>query len=159
MPDWLSHIIIGLIVAEILSINKKGLVVLGSLLPDFIVKINLLTAFFHVNDNLLFVTRLYHSPIMGLVIPAIIVPLFKFNWKKTYIYIMLGFMSHLFADSFTKHYYDGILLYPFSTSFFSFNVFWPEQYWIMLIISLIIYAFIKFIKHHFNGLFFSKRKN
>ena len=41
MPDWLSHIIIGLIFAELFNINKKGLVVLGSLLPDFIVKINL----------------------------------------------------------------------------------------------------------------------
>ena len=146
MPDWLSHIIIGLLVAEVFNIDKKGLVVLGSLLPDFVVKINLLPAFFHVNDNLLFVTRLYHSPVMGLIIPAIIAPLFKYDWRRTYIYIMLGFMLHLFADSFTRHYYDGILLYPISNGFFSFNVLWPEQYWIILIVSLVAYALVKLIK-------------
>ena len=146
MPDWISHIIIGLLVAEVFNIDKKGLVVLGSLLPDFVVKINLLPAFFHVNDNLLFVTRLYHSPVMGLIIPAIIAPLFKYDWRRTYIYIMLGFMLHLFADSFTRHYYDGILLYPISNGFFSFNVLWPEQYWIILIVSLVAYALVKLIK-------------
>lgn len=147
MPDWLSHILIGLIAAEILNIDKKSLVVLGSLIPDFIVKINLLPAFFHVNDNLLFVTRLYHSPVMGLIIPALIVPLFKYNWKKTYLFVTLGFMLHLFADSFTKHFNDGILLYPFSTGFFSFNVFWPEQYWIATLISLAAYILIKLVKY------------
>jgi len=146
MPDWLSHIIIGLLVAEVFNIDKKGLVVLGSLLPDFVVKINLLPVFLHINDNLLFVTRLYHSPVMGLIIPAIIAPLFKYDWRRTYIYIMLGFMLHLFADSFTRHYYDGILLYPISNGFFSFNVLWPEQYWIILIVSLVAYALVKLIK-------------
>ena len=151
MPDWLSHIIIGLLVAEIFNIDRKGLVVLGSLLPDFVVKINLLSAFFHVNDKLLFATRLYHSPVMGLIIPALVVPLFKYDWRKTYIFIVLGFMLHLFADSFTKHYSDGILLYPLSHGFFSFNVFWPEQYWMVTLSSLIAYALVKFIKYKFSS--------
>ena len=152
MPDWISHILIGLIVAEVFNIDKKGLVVLGSLMPDFIVKINLLPAFFHVNDNLLFVSRLYHSPIMGLIMPALIAPLFKYDWKKTYLFVMFGFMLHLFADSFTKYYNNGILLYPFSKDFFSFNIFWPEQYWIVTLISLIAYIFIKLAKRRFiNG--------
>lgn len=151
MPDWLSHILIGLTVAELFNIDKKGLVVLGSLLPDFIVKVNLLSAFFHVSDNLLFVARLYHSPVMGLIIPALIVPLFKYDWKKAYIFIALGFMLHLFADSFTRQYYNGLLLYPLSTGFFSFHVFWPEQYWIIMVSSLAAYALVKFIKYQFSS--------
>ena len=147
MPDWLSHILIGLIFAELFNIDKKGLVLLGSLLPDFLVKINLLPLFFHVNENLIFVTRLYHSPVMGLIIPAVIAPLFRYHWKKTYLFVMLGFMLHLFADSFTKHYSDGILLYPFSHGFFSFNVFWPEQYWIIMVGSLVAYIAIKIVKN------------
>ena len=147
MPDWLSHILIGLIFAELFNIDKKGLVLLGSLLPDFLVKINLLPLFFHVNENLIFVTRLYHSPVMGLIMPAIIAPLFRYGWKKTYLFVMLGFMLHLFADSFTKHYSDGILLYPFSHGFFSFNVFWPEQYWIIMVGSLVAYIAIKIVKN------------
>ena len=147
MPDWISHILIGLIVAELFGIKKKGLVVLGSLLPDFVVKINLLSAFFHINDNILFVTRLYHSPLMGIIIPALVTPLFKYDLKKTYLYITLGFMLHLFADSFTRHYNDGILLYPFSYGFFSFIIFWPEQYWIILVFCLVIYFVIKIKKN------------
>lgn len=147
MPDWLSHILVGLIFAEVFNIRKKGLVVLGSLLPDFVVKIHLLGAFSHVNDNVVFVTQLYHSPIMGLIIPGLIVPVFKYDWKKTYALITSGFMLHLIADSFTKLYHDGILLYPFSYGHFSFNVLWPEQFWIAIIISLIVYAAIKIVKH------------
>ena len=147
MPDWLSHIIIGLIFAELFNINKKGLVVLGSLLPDFIVKINLLPAFFHVNGSLIFIAWLYHSPVMGIIIPGLIAPLFKYNWRKTYLFIALGFMLHLVADSFTKHYNDGILLSPFSNGFFSFDVFWPEQYWVITIASLAVYSIIKLVKY------------
>ena len=150
MPDWISHILIGLIVCGIFKIRKKGLVVLGSLLPDFIVKINLLSAFFHVNDSLLFVTRLYHSPIMGFIIPALIAPLFKYDFKKTYFYIFLGFMLHLFADSFTRHYNDGVLLYPLSRSFFSFNLFWPEQYWLVLFGTIFAYAILYLSFHRRN---------
>lgn len=151
MPDWISHILIGLAAAELFSIDKKGLVVLGSLLPDFVVKINLLSAFVHVNDSLLFTARLYHSPVIGIIIPALIAPLFRYDLKKTYFFIMLGFMLHLFADSFTRQYYNGILLYPFSKGFFSFNVFWPEQYWIIMICSLAAYALMKFIKFQFSS--------
>ena len=143
MPDWISHILIGLIIAEVFKIKKKSLIVLGSLLPDFIVKINLLSAFFHVNDNLLFVTRLYHSPIMAFIIPALVTPLFKFDYKKTYLYIAAGFAAHLLADSITRHFNDGMLLYPFSHSFFSFNILWPEQYWIALAILAAVYAAIR----------------
>ncbi|MBI2541521.1 metal-dependent hydrolase [Candidatus Woesearchaeota archaeon] len=151
MPDWISHILMGLAAAEIFSIDKKGLVVLGSLLPDFVVKINLLSAFFHMSDGLLFIARLYHSPVMGLIIPALIAPIFKYDWKKTYITIALGFMLHLFADSFTRQYYNGILLYPLSTGFFSFNIFWPEQYWIMLILSAGFYASVKLTRYMFSS--------
>lgn len=147
MPDWISHVLIGLAFAEIFHIRKKSLVVLGSLLPDFIVKINLLTKFFYINGDLLFVTRLYHSPLMGLLIPALIAPVFKYNFRKTWLYMMSGFMLHILADSFTKHFSDGILLYPLSNSYISFNIFWPEQYWIMLIGSASIYALALVIKH------------
>lgn len=147
MPDWLSHILIGLIVAELLNIEKKSLIVLGSLLPDFIVKVYLLSFFLSVNDTLLFVSNLYHSPIMGLIIPGLLVPFFRYDWKKTYICIMLGFMLHLLADSFTGGYGSGILLYPFYNGFYSFNIFWANQYWIILIGSIIAYLTIRFIKN------------
>jgi len=147
MPDWLSHILIGLVFAELLNIDKKSLVVLGSLLPDFIAKIYLFSLFFPVNDILLFVTTLYHSPIMGLIIPGLVAPLFRYNRKKTYIYVMLGFMLHIIADSFTTGFNGGVMLYPFSHSFFSFNVFWANEFWIILVGSIIAYAIVKFAKH------------
>lgn len=147
MPDWISHILIGLVFAEIFRIKKKGLVVLGSLMPDFVAKVYLLSFFFHVNSNLLFVATLYHSPVMGLIIPGLAVPFFKYNWKKTYLCLASGFMLHLFADSFTKYYNNGILLYPFSTGFFSFNFLWVEQYWIVTLSSIVVYALVRVYKH------------
>lgn len=147
MPDWLSHILIGLVVAELLNIDKKSLVVLGSLLPDFITKIYLFSFFFPMNDSLLFVTRLYHAPIMGLIIPALIVPLFKYDWKKTYVFIVLGFMLHVLADGLTgKRDNVGLLLYPFSHRYFSLNMFWSDQYWIIMISCAVIYVSIKLVK-------------
>lgn len=74
MPDWLSHILIGLIAAEVFNIDKKGLVTLGSLLPDFAVKVYLLSFFFPVNGNILFVSSLYHSQSWGL--------LFRGFWRR-----------------------------------------------------------------------------
>lgn len=148
MPDWLSHIIIGLIAAELFNIDKKGLVVLGSLLPDFIAKIYMLSFFYHLSDSLLFISTLYHSPIMGILLPALIAPLFKYDWKKTYLCIILGFMLHIMADSFTFSYgKGGILLYPMAHGYFSFNVFWPEQYWLVLIASAIAYALVRLAKN------------
>jgi len=117
------------------------------LLPDFITKIYLFSFFFPMNDSLLFVTRLYHTPIMGLIIPALIVPLFKYDWKKTYVFIVLGFMLHVLADGLTgKRDNVGLLLYPFSHSYFSLNMFWSDQYWIILISCAVIYVSIKLVK-------------
>lgn len=146
MPDWISHILIGLIIAELFNVEKKSLVLLGSLLPDLVVKVYLLSFFVPVNDTLIFVTSLYHSPIMGFVIPGLITPLFKYDWKKTYLYLVVGFMFHLLADGLTGGYNSGILIYPFSHGFFSFNIFLANQYWIILILSLAIYIVIKLVK-------------
>ena len=146
MPDWVSHLLIGLIFAELFNIRMKSLVLLGSLLPDFLVKVYLLNYFFYVGPNIIFVTQLYHSPIMGLIIPALMIPLFKYDWKKTYLCIMAGFMLHLLADSFTKQFYDGILLYPFSNSFFSFNMVWADHYWAFMVPLIVVYAGIRIYK-------------
>ena len=149
MPDLLSHVLIGLIIAELFNM-KKSLLVLGSILPDILSKIYLLTFFFHINSDLLFVTIFFHSLVMGLIIPGLITPFFKYDWKKTYLSVMLGFMAHLFADSFSRHYHNGIILYPFAepTKFFSFNLLWVEQYWIILVMSIIMYASIKLFKYY-----------
>jgi hypothetical protein len=153
MPDWISHILIGLIFAELFNIKKKGLVVLGSLLPDFLAKIYLLSFFAPINDNLLFVTHLYHSPLMAFIIPGLLTPLFRYNWKETYFLTASGFLLHIMADGLGKYFTDsteGILLYPFSYKFFSLNLLWPEQYWIVLIASLAVYLLIRFVKNYFH---------
>ena len=153
MPDWLSHILIGLIFAEVFNIKKKSLVVLGSLLPDFISKAYLLGFFTHLNDSITFISALYHSPVMGFIIPAFIIPFFKYKPEKTYFFVFSGFMLHLLADSFTKNFATGTLLYPFSYGYFSFNLFWPEQYWIILLISIITYALVRYFKYNFKRLY------
>ena len=46
MPDLMSHLLIGLILAELLNTKKKSLVVLGALMPDLISKIHLVYFYF-----------------------------------------------------------------------------------------------------------------
>ena len=42
MPDLMSHLLIGLIIAELFNVKKKSLVLLGTLVPDLLPKINMI---------------------------------------------------------------------------------------------------------------------
>jgi len=48
MPDWISHILIALIIVELFNLKLKSLVLLGSILPDFFFKISTLGLFFNI---------------------------------------------------------------------------------------------------------------
>ncbi|MDP6547557.1 MAG: metal-dependent hydrolase [Candidatus Woesearchaeota archaeon] len=147
MPDWLSHILIGLILSEALGIKKKSLVVLGSLLPDFIVKFYLFSYFIHIPPYILNFTSTFHTIFMGFIITAFIAPLFVYDIKKTYLYLNLGYATHIIFDSMTRHFIGGeMLLFPFTDKMFSFGVFWANEYYYVLIPAIIIYLGIMLFK-------------
>lgn len=146
MPDWLSHILIGLVICEISRIRKKSLVLLGALLPDLINKISFLGLFFPINFPI-YSVEVFHTPIVCFLLAIIMAPLFKFNQKKVLLFVSIGLFSHFFFDIFTKHFLGGIiLLFPFSWQRFRIDLFWFEQYYFILIPVLALYTFILIFK-------------
>jgi|TARA_B100001971_G_C18243828_1_gene572766 general stress protein CsbA len=141
MPDWISHILIALIISKIFNIKEKSLLVLGSLLPDFILKLQLLSLFFPKLFEIRYALIPFHAPFGLFLLTIIITPLFKHNYKKTFSLISMGWILHLIADSITKHIFMGetFFLLPFSFKSLEAGIIWPEQYLFVLVPLVVIY--------------------
>ncbi len=154
MPDWIAHIIIGLIVAELFNIKKKSLVVLGSVLPDILVKLELLSIFFPIDKYAItWIFNPLHTPLGIVLFSLLLLPLFDFDKPKAYFLLFIGWSSHLIADLVNKHILLGqnLLLFPFSWENFELGLVWPDQYYIILLPLTIIYSAIlihKYYKNH-----------
>ena len=146
MPDWMSHLIIGLILADLFNIRKKSLVILGALTPDLLAKSYLI--YLHLGMHSPFSLTLLHAPFMIFLLSILIAPLFKYDKLKTILFFNIGAMSHFLADLTMKHFtVQGTrLFYPFTSKNFTLNLIWPEQSIYILIVSLFIYFIIKFVK-------------
>lgn len=152
MPDWLTHVVIGLILIDIFKVRKKSLVLLGVLLPDFLPKLILLRLFFPVQDYLNYkVLTAFHVPFVFFFFTLLIAPLFKYNYKKVVFWLNLGAISHFLADSLLRHFSDaGIkLFYPLLLNKFTLGLVWPNESYFILIPALIVYLGIILIKKKF----------
>ncbi len=126
MPDWISHVLIALIIAELFNIKKKSLLVLGSLLPDFITKVYLLNYFVHlplVFDTVPFLLHFY--------LPAVMV-----GMLTAFILIPLGTILHLTVDFTTRHFFNDEW----------YKIFWEDEYWKVLVLVVIVYLLIVMLK-------------
>tara|TARA_Y100000310_G_scaffold196876_1_gene196965 strand:- start:5755 stop:6225 length:471 start_codon:yes stop_codon:yes gene_type:complete len=148
MPDWLSHLLIALIIAEVFGIKKKSLVVFGALAPDILPKIQLLFFYFELPPVVSFIN--FHTPFMMLLSGIIIAPLFRYDKFKTFLFFSIGAASHFLSDLTMKHFtiMGTRLLYPISTANYTLNWIWPEQSIYILIASLIIYLSIRIVKRN-----------
>lgn len=145
MPDWMSHLLIGLIVAELFNVRKKSLVLLGALLPDLISKFFLLFFYFGILANLSLES--FHTPLMCFLLVIITAPLFKYDRAKTVFLINVGLATHFLSDLTMRHFTSGMrLFFPFSMSVYRIDLIWPEQSIYFLIFSLIVYILIKLVK-------------
>lgn len=145
MPDAMTHLILGLILAELFGIRKKSLVLIGTLLPD-LSKIFLI--FFYLGMPLPIFFGSFETPLMSFLVSILISPLFIYDKLKTIVSINIGVISHYLADLTLKHFGDiGIMLFfPFTMKNYHLNWVWPEQSIYVLIASLIVYLIIKFVK-------------
>lgn len=153
MPDWITHILIGLIIAEIFNIKKKSLIVVGSILPDILVKLELLSVLFPVDKYA--ITWLFnplHTPLGIVLFSLLLVPLFNFDRYKTYFLLFIGWASHLLSDLINKHVLLGqnLLLFPFSWKNFEIGLIWPDEYYILLVPLAILYSAIVIHKYYKN---------
>jgi len=124
----MSHLIIGLILAEVFNIKKKSLVVLGTLLPDILSKMHLLYFYLSIPPLVSFVS--FHTPFMIFIISIIIAPFFMHDKYKTILFINLGAASHFLTDLTMKHFTTIVgtrLFYPLTTKNFTLNLLWPEN--------------------------------
>src|SRR3989344_5938182 len=120
MPDWISHILIALIIVELFNLKLKSLVLLGSILPDFFFKISTLGLFFYI---------------------------------PTILLITIGWVTHFASDILFKTFLintQAMLLFPFSWRSFNLNLLWGEKYYIILIITLIVYILVRLLKNYSN---------
>lgn len=151
MPDWVSHILIGLIICEVYDINKKSLVLLGTLLPDFIGRIYLVGLILSlppgIQDYIIWFGMPGHTLIGMFLLALAATPLFNYDFKKTLQLISIGLTSHILADLTTKHFMGGItIFFPFTAKNYTLNVLWQEQFYIVLISSALVLLLIKGVK-------------
>jgi len=148
MPDLMSHLLIGLILAEVFNIKKKSLVVLGALAPDILSKIPVLYFYLGTSPPFSFIS--FHTPIMWLLLSILIAPLFKYDKLKTILFINIGTMSHFLSDLTIKHFaiIGTRLFFPFSSKNYTLNLIWPEQSVYILIASLVVYFVIRYVKRN-----------
>lgn len=148
MPDLMSHLIIGLILAELFNIKKKSLVVLGAIMPDLLSKSHLIYIHLGISPSLSFVS--FHTPFMMFLVSIFIASLFRYNKLKTILFFNIGSMSHFLSDLTMKHFttVGTRLFFPLSNQNYTLNWIWPEQSIYILIVSLIVYLIIRFVKKY-----------
>lgn len=147
MPDLMSHLLIGLILAELFNIKKKSIVVMGALLPDLLSKIHLIYYYFGISPFIFFSS--FHTPLMMFLLSLLLAPLFIYSSSKFLISFNIGSMSHMISDLTMKHFTvsGSRLLFPFSMKNFTLNLIWPEQSIYVLIVLLMIYVGIFTVKN------------
>ena len=154
MPDLMSHLLIGLILAELFNIKKKSIVVLGALTPDLLAKIHLIYFYLGINPSILFTS--FHTPLMLFLVSLLLAPLFMYDSLKFIISFNIGSMSEILSDLTMKHFTvsGSRLFFPFSMKNFTLNLIWPEQSFYILAVCILIYLAIKFLKKYYKLKFF-----
>lgn len=150
MPDLMSHLIIGLILAELFNIRKKSLVVLGAVMPDIFSKIDLIYFFLGKFPVISFAS--FHTPLMCFLLSILIASLFRYSKIKAVLLLSLGSMSHFLADLTMRHFneFGTRFLFPFSMKNYTLNLIWPEQSIYILVLSLFVYLLIISVKQKIN---------
>ena len=152
MPDWIGHILIALILAEIFGIKRKSLAVVGAVLPDVLVKLELISIFLPVDKYALtWIFNPLHTPLGMILFSVLLLPLFRAEQVRVYTLLFIGWGSHLLADFvFNKHIFIGqnMLLFPFSWSNYEIGLVWPDQYYLILGPLVLIYGIILIHKYY-----------
>jgi len=134
MPDWISHILIVLIIAQVFNVRNRGLLVLGALLPDVLGKAKLFNFFFDSTPPIITMFSSYgHHLTVSLLAGAFIALFFVYPYLKTTVLISIGVATHFLSDGLFKSFiYNGYL-----------PILWQDQYYIILITALALYFILK----------------
>lgn len=140
MPDWLSHMLIGLILAELFRVKKKSVVMLGAILPDLVVKISLIGLFIHLPAWFRYFVIHSHVPVICILMTLFIALVFRYDQVRILLWMNLGVLSHFISDLTMKHFTGGMLLFfPFTIKEYSLNLFWADYSLILVLPLLAVY--------------------
>ena len=91
MPDLITHVLIGLIICELFNIRRKSLVILGSVLPDLVLKISLLSFFIDFPmKEIKWLLIPFHTPVGLILLTIIIILFFRGEYFLNFLPISLG---------------------------------------------------------------------
>lgn len=116
MPDPLTHISLGYIIARFMAAKKKSLVLLGSGLPDIayvIFSIAYLVFGFSASRAIL----VLHTPVGAILLAAFTACFFRYSFKRAFGYIGIGVISHFVLDGLMFPAHGSVhfkMLWPFS---------------------------------------------
>ncbi len=148
MPDWLTHVVIALVFAEIFNVRKKSVVLLGAILPDFLPKLIQLELFVPIPNWNYALLSAFHVPFVLFLVILLIAPLFRYKYVSIVGWLSLGTFTHLLSDTLLRHFQGGISwLYPFSMEKYALHWVWPDQSYLILIPAIITYILVVVFKH------------
>lgn len=138
MPDWISHLLIGYIAINVLSIKNKKAVYIGTLLPDlFKIYIPLSKIFGFTSELPLNFFAPLHT-VFGVILTGIFVSSFFTEWRRSFALIMLGASLHLTLDRLLYPWGGEILtFYPLWLGELNTGIFWPDSFLPLIILSSI----------------------
>lgn len=158
MPDWLTHVLIGWGIFNLLTLRISDIdsfrpaIIVGSVLPDLWYAQMIV---FQLGIDLSWYLYILHTPIGSVIMSLLIGLIFlKDNvWKRGTLFLMIGAIIHLILDVLLKHINGGhYLLFPFSLRLFELDLFWPESFAFLMIALIfwgITYLLTNNMKSHF----------
>lgn len=150
MPEWATHALLGLVIAEIFGVRKKSIVMLGALLPDILVKLVLIRLFLPIPNVDYSILGSGHTPFVFLLLSVLICPLFRYDHIKIILWMNLGALTHFLADATLRHISDGgvRLLYPLTTKMYTLSLIWPDDtYWLAIFLAILYLGIRGFKKY------------
>ena len=143
MPDWVTHIVIALLIVELYPIQKKSLVLLGAILPDLLPKLVLLRLFIPIPSIDYSFLSAFHTPFVLFLATLLLAPLFRYNYWRVVLWITIGTTSHFVADALLRHFVGGVnLFYPVFLEHYTLNLVWPDQSYFILIPTIMVYLLV-----------------
>ena len=148
MPEWVTHLLLGLIAAEVFSVRKKSVVLLGAILPDLLVKLVLVKLFLPIPNIDYSLLGAFHVPFVFLLSTFLLATWFRYSYWHIVLWLNLGALTHFLSDALLRHLAGGgvRLLYPLSLEYYTLGGVWPEQSYLIFIPALLLYGLIKLTK-------------
>jgi len=149
MPNWLVHLAVAWIIVEIFNLRRyRTVFLLGSVLPDAKMFAMLLSPVIGITNSYALALPV-HTPFGTTLAAVFAAALFNEKFKKIFILLLLGSITHFALDA-TMYPYYGVghylLLYPFSWTQFGISMYYLTEYLTPVVVVLAVVGTLMRIK-------------